>query len=206
MFQILVPELCSIHPFPATLWRQAVSLPCIFYRLNGLLLADQLRTEIANEMGIGDAEAPERRKDFGWAPLDFGWTLADVLRNREGQQQQQQQQQQGRSKARSIATGDGSKLSGLLLDDEEGRRKKGDGKTDLEALSDRLVEKLNEEDRKLKKKSLEIGTWSNEMASNLDEEDGSLDEMDEEELDEMFGPNVALPDNLTILNNVGGVG
>jgi len=32
--QILVPELCAIHPFPASLWRQAVCLPCILYRLN----------------------------------------------------------------------------------------------------------------------------------------------------------------------------
>ncbi len=53
-FQILVPELCSIHPFPATLWRQAVSLPCIFYRLNGLLLADQLRVDIAKEIAVGE--------------------------------------------------------------------------------------------------------------------------------------------------------
>jgi endoribonuclease Dicer len=30
--QILVPELCAIHPFPASLWRQAVCLPCILYR------------------------------------------------------------------------------------------------------------------------------------------------------------------------------
>jgi len=54
--QILVPELCSIHPFPATLWRQAVSLPCVLYRLNGLLIADKLRVQIATEMGIGEID------------------------------------------------------------------------------------------------------------------------------------------------------
>ncbi len=68
------------------------------------------------------------------------------------------------------------------------------------------MDKINEEDRRLKKKSLEIGTWSNEMASKLDEEEGmengeDEEDFDEEELDEMFGPNVALPDNLTILSN-----
>ena len=41
--QILVPELCTIHPYPASLWRQTVSLPCVLYRINGLLIADQLR-------------------------------------------------------------------------------------------------------------------------------------------------------------------
>ena len=41
-FQILVPELCSIHPCPASLWKHAVCLPCIMYRLNSLLIADQV--------------------------------------------------------------------------------------------------------------------------------------------------------------------
>ena len=44
--QILVPELCTIHPFRASLWRQAVALPCVFYRINGLLVADALRDPI----------------------------------------------------------------------------------------------------------------------------------------------------------------
>ena len=30
--QILVPELCDVHPFPASLWRKAVCIPAIFYR------------------------------------------------------------------------------------------------------------------------------------------------------------------------------
>ena len=45
--QILVPELCAIHPFRASLWRQAVALPCVFYRVNGLLVADGLRARSA---------------------------------------------------------------------------------------------------------------------------------------------------------------
>lgn len=51
--QILVPELCAIHPFPASLWRKAVCLPCILYRVNSLLLADQIRTTVAKEIGLG---------------------------------------------------------------------------------------------------------------------------------------------------------
>lgn len=51
--QILVPELCMIHPFPASLWRQAVCLPCVLYRINALLLADEIRTSVAREIGLG---------------------------------------------------------------------------------------------------------------------------------------------------------
>nr|XP_054928461.1 endoribonuclease Dcr-1-like isoform X3 [Dermacentor andersoni] len=74
--QILVPELCAIHPFPASLWRKAVCLPCILYRMNSLLLAEQLRLTVAREVQVGRLELP---KGFKWPTLDFGWTLADVL-------------------------------------------------------------------------------------------------------------------------------
>ncbi|GBM53432.1 Endoribonuclease Dcr-1 [Araneus ventricosus] len=74
--QILIPELCTVHPFPAYLWRKAVCLPCILYRLNSLLLAEQLRLLVANSISIGIKQLPG---DFQWPPLDFGWTLADIL-------------------------------------------------------------------------------------------------------------------------------
>ena len=51
--QILVPELCTLHPFPASLWRKAVCLPCILYRINALLLADQIRREVAVCIALG---------------------------------------------------------------------------------------------------------------------------------------------------------
>ncbi|KRT79896.1 helicase [Oryctes borbonicus] len=57
--QILVPELCAIHPFPGSLWRKAVCLPCILYRINALLLADQIRMMVAQEIGLGQIELPE---------------------------------------------------------------------------------------------------------------------------------------------------
>ena len=51
--QILVAELCAVHPFPASLWRQAVCLPCILYRINALLLADKIRCQVAQMINLG---------------------------------------------------------------------------------------------------------------------------------------------------------
>lgn len=51
--QILVAELCAIHPFPASLWRQAVCLPCILYRINALLLANEIRCQVAQMINLG---------------------------------------------------------------------------------------------------------------------------------------------------------
>lgn len=51
--QILVAELCAVHPFPASLWRQAVCLPCILYRVNALLLADQIRCQVTEMINVG---------------------------------------------------------------------------------------------------------------------------------------------------------
>lgn len=70
--QILVPELCYIHPFPASFWRKAVGLPCILYRLNLLLVAEELRFKIAKEANIGKIYLPDGEK---WPKLDFGWSI-----------------------------------------------------------------------------------------------------------------------------------
>lgn len=76
--QILVPELCTIHPFPASLWRIAVCLPCVLYRINALLLADEIRIEVADDINLGKSSITDER--FDWPVLDFGWKLVDVLR------------------------------------------------------------------------------------------------------------------------------
>uniref|UniRef100_A0A6G1SN96 Endoribonuclease Dcr-1 n=2 Tax=Aceria tosichella TaxID=561515 RepID=A0A6G1SN96_9ACAR len=76
--QLLIPELCTIHPFPASFWRKAVCLPAIFYRLNSLFLAEELRREVAQEIKVGFVEPPE---DFVWPELHFGWSLKDVIAN-----------------------------------------------------------------------------------------------------------------------------
>ncbi|KAK7904401.1 hypothetical protein WMY93_017008 [Mugilogobius chulae] len=68
--QILVPELCAIHPIPASLWRKAVCLPSILYRLHCLLIAEELRSQTATEAGVGSQSLPP---DFRYPNLDFGW-------------------------------------------------------------------------------------------------------------------------------------
>ncbi|GFO41771.1 endoribonuclease dicer [Plakobranchus ocellatus] len=68
--QILVPELCDVHIFPASLWRKAVCLPAILYRTNCLLLAEELRQRVACQTGIGQEELPP---GFRFPQLDFGF-------------------------------------------------------------------------------------------------------------------------------------
>lgn len=68
--QILVPELCAIHPIPASLWRKAVCLPSILYRLHCLLTAEELRAQTAIDAGVGARSLPA---DFRYPNLDFGW-------------------------------------------------------------------------------------------------------------------------------------
>lgn len=74
--QLLIPELCSIHPFPASFWRKAVCLPCIFYRLNSLYLAEELRRRVVEDVGIGSIDLPDGKD---WPILDFGWSLKQVI-------------------------------------------------------------------------------------------------------------------------------
>ncbi|CAH1790780.1 unnamed protein product [Owenia fusiformis] len=69
--QILVPELCDIHPVPASMWRKVVCLPAILYRLNYLLIAEELRYLIATEVGMGVAHVPD---SHNFTPLDFGFS------------------------------------------------------------------------------------------------------------------------------------
>ncbi|XP_054159214.1 endoribonuclease Dicer-like [Oppia nitens] len=44
--QYFVPELVYIHPFPSSLWRQALCLPAVLYRLNHIFLTEELRQKI----------------------------------------------------------------------------------------------------------------------------------------------------------------
>lgn len=62
--KILVPELCAIHPIPASLWRKAVCLPSILYRLHCLLTAEELRAQTASDAGVGVRSLPV---DFRYA-------------------------------------------------------------------------------------------------------------------------------------------
>ncbi|XP_050314512.1 endoribonuclease Dcr-1 isoform X2 [Anthonomus grandis grandis] len=141
--QILVPELCAIHPFPASLWRKAVALPCILYRVNALLLADQIRRIVANDIGLGKTQLD---KDFRWPALNFGWNLADVLRKSKEEEMRKQEelrilQERAEERLESL------KITELRPDDDDDH----DSKVDEESDSD-------------SDNRLEIGTWSNEMA------------------------------------------
>ena len=72
-----VPELCRIHPFPPSLWKQTFYLPSICYRLKGLLIADELREFIAK--GINDNNMSHQQnilkerlpRDYTWGALKF---------------------------------------------------------------------------------------------------------------------------------------
>lgn len=44
--EILVPEFCIWHKFPAVYWLKALMLPTILYRLDKLLLAEDLFVKI----------------------------------------------------------------------------------------------------------------------------------------------------------------
>lgn len=49
----LVPELVNVHPLKASVWKRCMCLPSILFRLNSLLLAEELRREIASSTGVG---------------------------------------------------------------------------------------------------------------------------------------------------------
>ncbi|CAB3385914.1 Hypothetical predicted protein [Cloeon dipterum] len=166
--QILVAELCTLHPFPASLWRQAVCLPCILYRVNGLLLADELRCKVAMEIGLGFTQLPP---EFNWPPLDFGWSLADVLqRSREAQKAEQETVPE---------------LPAILDKPKEPQEEKKSAEEN----------KIEADDGKGKggKSWLEIGTWSNEMVT-ADHDDDDCDSI----TDDMISDD--LPSNLTMLS------
>jgi hypothetical protein len=66
----LVPELVNVHPFSATLWRRCLCLPSILYRLNSLLVAEELRREIAQSTGVG---LPWISDQYKFDSLSFIW-------------------------------------------------------------------------------------------------------------------------------------
>ncbi|KAL3309282.1 Protein Dicer [Cichlidogyrus casuarinus] len=56
--QLLIPELCFLHPIPASVWRKATALPSILFRMHQLSLAERTRGRIAQEIGLGIEELP----------------------------------------------------------------------------------------------------------------------------------------------------
>nr|CAH7717562.1 unnamed protein product [Callosobruchus chinensis] len=157
--QILVPELCAIHPFPASLWRKAVALPCILYRINALLLADQIRRTVAIDLNLGKVQLPE---DFQWPSLNFGWSLSDVLRKAR-EEDQRKQEEKRRLEQRLDERLQELKITEIKQDDE------------MEAALDLPDEENDDEDAEEGEEQveewIEIGTWCNDMAANPAEGD-----------------------------------
>lgn len=173
--QILVGELCMVHVVPASLWRQAVCLPCILYRLNALLLADEIRTKVALEVGLGLVNLPP---DFEWSPLDFGWSLADVLKKSKQESDKKDDKEQcseesvGIKEPKPIEPPPEKENIEVTKDECPVDDKDSDDLTDEQ---DRDVDDLTDEDDKEGKEDdwMEIGTWSNDMAqlgSELDKD------------------------------------
>ncbi|UMM25863.1 hypothetical protein L5515_005509 [Caenorhabditis briggsae] len=67
--QILVPELMDVHPISATLWNVISALPSIFYRLNQLLLSDELR-EIILQKAFG-IQTSRLQNSLEWSSLAY---------------------------------------------------------------------------------------------------------------------------------------
>ena len=191
--QILVPELCAIHPFPASLWRQTVCLPCILYRLNGLLIANQLRAVVAIDTKICQ---PKLIRNHHWPALTFGWTLSDVLMHRNINPNASN----ANNKGIQNCTKANQSTKKLSASDSRNAKHKGNNdvqeqtnEDELGCLTNQLLSKLNEEDSKVKNKSsLDIGTWSNDMIHNAKTNEQQLldddEEMDEfEEMEQLFG-------------------
>lgn len=153
--QILVPELCTIHPFPASLWRAAVCLPCVLYRINALLLADEIRLRVAGDLeraGCGLNERLIGEPEFEWPMLNFGWSLAEVLRKSRETKAAKQSAERGlggaeREEAVHVKQ---ASLGGV-----------GNGEMNGVSKGPRLVDGVATDNE------LEIGTWTNEMAEDI---------------------------------------
>ncbi|EDX13979.1 Dicer-1 [Drosophila simulans] len=178
--QILVPELCTVHPFPASLWRTAVCLPCILYRINGLLLADDIRKQVSADLGLGRQQIED--EDFEWPMLDFGWSLSEVLKkSRESKQKES-------LKDDTINGKDLVEVAKKPISEETQLDK--DSKDDKVEKS--AIELIIEGEEKLQEADdfIEIGTWSNDMADDI----ASFNQEDDDEDDAFHLP--VLPANV----------
>ncbi|KAK4871507.1 hypothetical protein RN001_015631 [Aquatica leii] len=147
--QILVPELCAIHPFPASLWRKAVCLPCILYRINALLLADQIRRTVALELGLGKIDL---QNSFRWPSLNFGWSLSDVFKKTKEQDINQAEIDIVVEQVLELVVANGENENEIT----------GDSGNEEEEEEEKAIKNGDGEESKM---WVEIGTWSNDMAS-----------------------------------------
>ncbi|XP_063372084.1 endoribonuclease Dcr-1 [Cydia amplana] len=170
--QILVPELCTVHPFAAPLWFATVALPCVLYRINALLIADEIRRGVAAGVALG---VPRVGPGFQWPPLDFGWSLAEVL-SADCEKNDKRKENEEESKDEDE----------VELKETEHEEQKETEEPKEKTINDILQEKEDAES------GFEIGTWDNNMASSIPEPT---------EFDEFLEP---LPPNLTFCTSASG--
>ncbi|CAK1592444.1 unnamed protein product [Parnassius mnemosyne] len=183
--QILLPELCRVHPFAAPLWFATVALPCVLYRINALLIADEIRRAVAIDVGLGIPKIDESTcPGFQWPPLDFGWSLAEVL-SADSEKNEKKKDEEDPSireqKERELREKEENER---IAREQEEQNKKETEKT----INDILQEKEDAAS------GFEIGTWSNDMASSIPET---------VEFDDYLEP---LPPNLTFCTSASGGG
>ncbi|OWA52488.1 Endoribonuclease Dicer [Hypsibius exemplaris] len=64
---MLVPELCQLFPFPASLYSKCLVLPSVMYRLNTFCQVLDLRRQIQRQTGIGSTV----QDPINWPPLIY---------------------------------------------------------------------------------------------------------------------------------------
>ncbi|CAK1554282.1 unnamed protein product [Leptosia nina] len=179
--QIMVPELCKVHPFAAPLWFATVALPCVLYRINALLIADEIRRAVAIDVGLGIPRIDnETCPGFTWPALDFGWSLSEVL-------SADSEKLDKKRELDDLVKGEELEKEQRDKEEQENEDKAEDAQEPKEkTINDILQEKEEAES------GFEIGTWSNEMASSIPQ---SID------YDEFMEP---LPPNLTFCTSATG--
>nr|XP_034838755.1 endoribonuclease Dcr-1 [Maniola hyperantus] len=175
--QILVPELCRVHPFAAPLWFATVALPCVLYRINALLIADEIRRAVAIDVGLGIPRIDEHTfPGFQWPALDFGWSLAEVL----SADSEKIEKKKDEDESKQDENGEE-----LIEKEKQEELEEETGEVKEKTINDILQEKLDAEN------GFEIGTWSNDMASSIPQS----------EYEELLEP---LPSNLTFCTSSSG--
>ena len=163
--QILVAELCAIHPFPASLWRQAVCLPCILYRINALLLANQIRCQVTQMINLGQQNLDS---NFEWPALDFGWSLAEVLKKSKEFEKAKLAKNETTQivSSNNVADNKCQNVSENGTDNVDVSSKENMSDKSCKPQSDDADATETETQASNDENELEIGTWSNDMAMN----------------------------------------
>lgn len=175
--------------------------------MNCLLLAEELRKEVATSVKIGKIQLDE---DENWPPLDFGWTLAEVLNNCLDKQQ-------------SNTELSNLKASNLPLESSKPKAIKNDKSMNQNKLTNKANKQAND-DKKSKNQILNsnepLGDFvidvfdptKYEIKDNIEEEDSDDPEMEEDfyqnfmpknknfNLDNAFDLSSEIPPNEQLFN------